>query len=107
MSLRHPSLQAEAHVYALNAHLFSAFFAFLSDNWRGWPGVHKQASHEGELLLEATSSPRGAITLLVTLERRNPGWQLSPVWRVVCPLIIEAGQLERLAKSAGPFFNGL
>jgi len=77
------------------------FFRDLAVHWEGWKGKREWASLEGDLALSATSDSTGHISLQVRL-RSGPypfDWSLSVT------LLIEAGQLERIASDMERFFG--
>jgi hypothetical protein len=79
----------------------TAFFQDLSDNWRGWRGVKNWGSLEGQVELRATSDSLGHASLRVLLREDA----LVQEWRVEATLIVEAGQLQPVAKAALEFFG--
>ena len=78
--------------------LFDEFAA----EWRGWEGEKKWSSLEGELHLTATSDKLGHVFLSVTLGV-DFGWRNE--WKLKTKLVLEAGQLELLAKSMNKLFS--
>jgi hypothetical protein len=79
----------------------AAFFQDLADNWRGWSGAKNWRSLEGQVELQATSDSLGHTSLRVFLREDA----LVQDWRVEATLIVEAGQLQALAKAALEFFG--
>ena len=76
-------------------------FSQIAAHWSGWKGSEKWCAPEGELDIEATSDALGHIKL----EFKVPGYSLSKGWSAAAWLVVEAGQLERLAGEANEFFN--
>jgi hypothetical protein len=91
-------LRASARVGTYLSDGFGAFFADIAKGWRGWTGTLTWAALEEELALSATSDRTGHVYLAVVLRRGGPA-----EWRVETELVIEAGQLDRLAAAARAF----
>ena len=79
------------------------FFRDLAANWRGWPGEKTYESLEDELLLKATSDCLGHTELEVRLTSGPPPFH----WMLRAALLIEAGQLESIAKHVEEFFSAV
>ena len=77
------------------------FFVQVANEWTGWKGTKEWGAIEGEYNLIATCDSTGHITLDVELNRNS----FSPGWSGTLSLMIEAGQLEQLARDAKVFFN--
>ena len=78
------------------------FFAVLSENWRGWQGEKKWSSIEGEFSIVATTDKLGHISL--TVEMQHDFGAAEP-WRLKATVVIDAGQLEAIAKDAKAVFK--
>lgn len=102
VSLVSTPLSASVRVYEIQPQNWSAFFQDLAANWKGWSGEKKMESLEGHLAVSATSDALGHISLRVKLRDIIPG---TADWRAEGSLIVEAGQLERLAGDARKFFG--
>ena len=74
------------------------FFAQMARDWRGWVDTREWEAFEGELRLSATMDRTGHISLVVELEN---GFGLK--WTAKAILVLEAGQLDRLAAEAAEF----
>ena len=100
-TLRGPHFHGTARVYAYEpSAIYAAFFRDLAEHWRGWSGKKEWSSLEGEFSLIATSDSTGHTSLAIRL-RAGPNpfdWTLTGV------LLIEAGQLEEIAKKVERFF---
>ena len=92
---------AQIEVYEFNYHAFPLFFDDLAKHWKGWSDTKSWTSLEGELGLEATTDRLGHIYLRVTLR----AIEISANWTVQTTLLIEAGQLDRLAMEATRVFG--
>ena len=100
-------LVAELHGRGLDASVlvsaymfsgFADFFAGLATAWKGWKGRREWRALEGELNLNAESDRTGHVYLSVEL------CDGAPVrWQVSATLVLEAGQLDRLAASGRQF----
>ncbi len=75
----------------------AGFVAELAADWRGWPGVRRWQSLEGELELDARHDGRAQVGLGVTL--RPSGSDVADMhWSARAVLVLEAGEeLSRLA----------
>ena len=101
VSLVSTSLSASVRVYDIQPQNWSAFFLGLAQNWKGWIGVKQLESLEGHLSVSATADSLGHISLRVKLRDVISACD----WRAECTLVAEAGQLDKLAKSAKQFFG--
>ena len=96
-----PNLQGTAKVYEYVPVHLKAFFDGLAANWQGWPGKRQWGSLEGELSLSATIDSSGHIMLSV--EMRSGSYPFD--WRLSAMILVEVGQLDRLAASVGEFLT--
>jgi Family of unknown function (DUF6228) len=101
-SLVSTALSASVRVYDIQPQNWTAFFNDLAEDWKGWSGEKRMESLEGHLAVSATSDSLGHISLRVKLRDIIPG---TADWRAEGTLIVEAGQLERLASDAKRFFG--
>ena len=101
-TLSHGDLRSHERVNHLCEGGFAAFWARLSDSWRGWDGRIEWESLEAQLVLGATSDRLGHVGLEVELCHGAP-----PVWSARSWLVLEAGQLESLATQAARFESAL
>lgn len=92
---------AEVEVYEFNYHALPLFFDDLAKHWKGWSDTKSWTSLEGGLRLEATTDGLGHIYLRVILR----AIEIAAGWRVQTTLLIEAGQLDRLAIDAKNVFG--
>lgn len=97
-ALRIRGLEATARVSSYMSGGLGEFFAGLAAEWRGWKGVRAWSSLEGELQLRAKSDRSGHVFFTVQLRDGAPAR-----WEAEVELIVEAGQLDRLAASAREF----
>ncbi len=75
-------------------------FNEMAANWTGWQDKKSWIAMDGELEIEATADAIGHVTLRITI----PGYESTQLWSAQARLLVEAGQLERLAESAELFF---
>ncbi|WP_445145070.1 DUF6228 family protein [Dyella sp. Tek66A03] len=95
-------LSAVTKVYDIRPDQWTAFFKDLAVHWRGWQGVKDHESLEGHFRLEAnTADSLGHIRLRFRLR----GVDVPNLWVAEASLIIEAGQLDDLAKRAEAYFG--
>lgn len=76
------------------------FFGRVATEWQGWSGEKEWSSMEGEFSLEASADSTGHIKLNINLQPSL----YSPCWSAAVTLIIEAGQLEGIAREFKSFF---
>jgi Family of unknown function (DUF6228) len=74
-------------------------FQELVPYWTGWKGQKSWRSLEGELEIDATCDLTGHITLLISIPANG-----HTLWSAQAGVLIEAGQLEAVARSADIFF---
>lgn len=96
--LRGLNIVAHARVVTYMSHGLAELFADMATNWKGWNGSKTWASLEGELDLAAEMDKGGHVSLTVRLREGAPA-----AWTVTVELLIEAGQLDTLARSARSF----
>jgi hypothetical protein len=101
-TLRGPDLNAEARVATYMSAGFVELFDDLAAHWRGWAGKKEWRSLEGELQLTAECDRLGHVWLTVGLCQGAPA-----VWTVTLVLLVEAGQLEALARAARTFADSI
>ena len=97
-ALRSSGLEATARVGSYMSGGLGAFFAGLAGSWKGWEGTRTWSSLEGELELQAKSDHTGHVFLSVRLHYGAPAR-----WQAEVELVLEAGQLDRLASDAREF----
>ncbi|HRE71001.1 DUF6228 family protein [Accumulibacter sp.] len=97
------AVSASADVWAYtDANGLNEFFQDLGHLEKRWQGQRSWTSIEREFSLAATCTSLGKVTFRVTLL----GLQGAPEeWRVEARLVTDLGQLEKIAKHAGVFFN--
>lgn len=95
-------LSAVTRVYDIRPDRWAVFFRELATDWRGWQGVKDHESLEGHLRLEAEAADSlGHIRLRICLR----GVDAPDLWVAEISLIVEAGQLEDLARRAEAYFG--
>lgn len=98
VELRRSGLQAAARVGTYMSDGLGDFFGQLADDWRGWTGEREWESLEGELRLRAEADRTGHVYLRIRLQGGAPDR-----WTVDALLVLEAGQLQRMAMEARAF----
>ena len=73
-------------------------FRYFADNWKGWDGVKRWGSLEGELSISAHSDRLGHVYFTVELREGAPA-----KWTLVADLVVDAGMLAGLATRAREF----
>lgn len=95
-------LSAATTVYDIRPDQWATFFNDLAVHWRGWQGVKDHESIEGHLRIEAEAADSlGHITLRMCLR----GVDVPHLWMAEISLVVEAGQLDNLARQAQAFFG--
>ena len=74
------------------------FFTNLAEHWQGWDGAKKWRALEDEYRIDAVMSKTGHVTLTITVNLHQ--YQ----WRAIVEFMVEAGQLEAIAKHSKRFF---
>ena len=101
VSLSNAPVTGIVRVSDLDPGRWKAYFKEMAKNWKGWEGSKDIISIEGDLRLSATTDSTGHIYMRVEL-KASPGLE---DWLVAGTLMLEAGSLEGLAKSADQFFD--
>jgi hypothetical protein len=96
--LQAPGLTATANVLRYMSEGLGDFFRDLAVEYRGWKGVKTWSSLESEITLEAVSDRTGHVFLTVALQR-----DAERTWTAEALLVLEAGQLDSLARKARTF----
>ena len=78
----------------------AAFFRDLAVHWRGWPGEKHWGSLESQLSIRAKADSTGHAYLDIELR----GGTVQD-WRLRGSLLIEAGQLDKMASEIESFVN--
>jgi len=94
-----PNFQGTAKVYDDSPQHLKRFFSDLAANWKGWKGKKEWQSLESELALCATSDSIGHASLSIELHSGDYPFD----WTLLATIELEAGQLERLARSVAAF----
>ncbi len=103
VALKGVEVSAEAEIWAYtDADGLKNMFPDLGSLASPWHGEHSWTSIEGDFSLTATCTSLGNVTLRVEFR----GLQGAPEeWRVQAGLVLDFGQMEKLAKSAKIFFD--
>ena len=96
-----PDFSGNVNVSTYHSGFPNSLFDELAAEWCGWKGEKKWSSLEGELHLTAKSDKLGHVFLSVTVGVING----RDDWRLHGDLLIEAGQLDGLAKSLNGLFS--
>lgn len=97
-------LSAIGNVYAGYANTHPApLFAEMALRWQGWPDELEWDSLEGEFGLRCSHDRLGHIRIDARLGVRMGHWQFG--WEVQAAVMVEGGQLDRLAQEAAAFFG--
>jgi hypothetical protein len=96
---------AVVHNYASGFQDLADFFEQQAQDWRGWEGVRKWESLEGDLGIEARHE-HGHVQLRVTVRKVLPNWGNNG-WRATGDLTIDPGeQLTRVAADVKTLAGG-
>lgn len=96
-----PNFQGTGTVYEYELDYLKAFFVGLAADWKGCSGKRAWSSLEGELSLSATIDSTGHVS--VSVQMRSGPYPLD--WRLSAVLLVEAGQLDRIADSISAFVD--
>jgi hypothetical protein len=103
VSLKSSTHSATREVYAYtNAYGIARLFQVAAEQWRGWEGVKRWASIEGELEIELESDNKGHISLTVKI---NNYFGNADPWKIEAVISIEAGQLDLISQKANKYFK--
>jgi len=94
-------LSASVRVYEIQPQSWSTFFEDIAANWKGWTGSKEKESLEGHLNVKATSDSLGH----VSLHARLSDYASGKSWCAEDVVIVEAGQLDTIARHAKMFFG--
>ena len=92
---------AQVDVYDFHYDTLPNFFEDLAEHWKGFAGTKSWYSLENHMMLDATSDKLGHVFLRVTLSIMDG----PSDWEVKATLLVEAGQLDRLAREARNVFD--
>lgn len=101
-TLVHGGLRASVGVYLHEVDSLAAYFQDLAKKWKGWKGDDIWESLEHELLLSASCDKLGHVRLKAKIQYML-GAQDS--WSTQGAIIVEAGQLDRIAKEVADFLG--
>jgi hypothetical protein len=101
VSLNNAPVNATVDVSDLEPNRWAEYFEGLAKDWKGWKGEKKIGSIEGDLTLKAASDSLGHISVRIELKADQGGAD----WLVAGTLVLEAGSLDIIAKSAKRFFD--
>ena len=79
----------------------SAFFDRLASQWNGWVGSETWRSTEGEFSIVATSDRTGHVRFAFNFLKPSQ----SAYWTASAFVLVEAGQLDAIARGANAFFG--
>lgn len=96
-----PTIQAHTRVYVYRSHDLVALFDELAGEWRGWDGAKEWESLEGELKLSCTTDGKGHVDIAIVVKESH----YPESWQVDAIALVEAGQLEDLARAAREFLG--
>lgn len=96
------NLSASSGIYAGSGGSHPAtLFREMAERWRGWTGELAWGSLEGEMGLRCTQGRGGHVSILIQLRSGPMEWD----WSVEATVMVEAGQLEEVARRAESFFG--
>ena len=96
------TIRAQTRVYAFKSDGLPTLFEEMAKSWRGWQGAKEWASLEREFTLSCTADGRGHVEMIVRLADSLH----ADLWRLEATVLLEAGQLEGVAKSVRSFIAG-
>ena len=94
-------LRARTGVYELDASSLAQFFKDMARDWRGWPDAREWKSLESDFSLSCTTDGLGHVSVRLQLysDCSRTGWAAG------VDLVLEAGQLDNLARDAVRVFT--
>ncbi|MEZ4483310.1 MAG: DUF6228 family protein [Syntrophotaleaceae bacterium] len=102
-SLTSPEFAGTVRVWVYTDSLSLAdLFVEMANSWAGWSEQKSWASIEGEFSIFCTHDKLGHIT--INVEMRQEFGSLEP-WNIKACLVVDAVQLEKIAKESKMFFN--
>ena len=116
-NLRFSDIQGDYFLASLAGHNFSAtvrvwaytdphgldnLFQTMATSWRGWDGEKKWSSIEGEFAISCTHDKLGHIMFDIEMKQ---DFGTPETWHLKVHIVVEAGQLEAIAKEAKKFFR--
>jgi hypothetical protein len=103
VEMTNPEYSGAVRVWAYtDAHGLADLFAIIAENWKGWQGEKKWSSIEGEFSIIATSDKLGHISLSVEMHH---DFGATEPWQLKSTVVVDAGQLDAIAKDAKAFFK--
>jgi len=96
-----PNVSARQQVYGYAGTGLLELFESLAQNWKGWDGEKLWSSLEGEFSLSATADRLGHVWLGYRLRGDDRG----DTWELKGSLLLEAGQLDAIAREMRAFWN--
>jgi len=94
-------LHARNGVYELDASSLAQFFKDMARDWRGWPDAREWKSLDSDFSLSCTTDGLGHVFVRLQLysDCSRTGWAAG------ADLVLEAGQLDDLARDAARLFK--
>ena len=98
-----PEYSGAVRVWAYtDSHGLANLFEAVAGDWQGWHGEKKWSSIEGEFSIVATSDKLGHISFAVEMHH---DFGATEPWRLKATVVVDAAQLEAIAKNAKDFFK--
>lgn len=97
-----PTAHASSRVYANGSGGLVLLCAEMAARWRGWQGEKSWSSCEGDFSLICTADGKGHVQIIVRLE----SMMFPRPWTFEGRVLVEAGQLDRLAAQMREFVEG-
>ncbi|MFA5353868.1 MAG: DUF6228 family protein [Thermodesulfovibrionales bacterium] len=101
VSLLNAPVTGTVEINDLAPNRYAEYFEDLARVWKGWKGEKNIGSIEEDFTLTATSDSLGHISLRIELRADRGGSD----WIVAGTVVLEAGSLDQIAKSAKMFFD--
>lgn len=103
VELANPEFRGASRVWQIPDQQFdlAALFEWMAINWQGWKDEQEWSSIEEDLQVAVATDSLGHVFMTVELNNRNSA---NPFF-LKTTLLLEAGQLEGLAKEARRFFG--
>ena len=101
VTLQNAPVNGSIKLSDLEPNRWAIFFEEMSKEWRGRQGTKRIESIEGDLIMQASSDSLGHISVRTELRADQGGADSL----ITGTLVLEAGALESIAKSANSFFG--
>lgn len=98
-----PEFEGKMRVWAYtDADGLAGLFETMAEQWKGWNGTLEWGSIEREFIIKSKHDGLGHVEIQICLDKDCGA--LEP-WRVEASIVVDCGQLDKIAKDVRKFFN--